>query len=151
MSLTPSTSDDVIQQTISAFWESVPHIWHTVRRHILKVATEEFNITVEQFHILRRIRRGRDSVSQISEAKHISRPAISRSVDALANKGYITRTQNPQDRRHVQLSLTEEGEALVDAIFGNVSQWMGEQLSTLGEDELEEISRAVRNLKQAFD
>jgi len=149
MSLTPL--DDAIQQTIAAFWESVPRIWHTVRSHILKVATEEFSITVEQFHILRRIRRGRNSVSQLAEAKQISRPAISRSVDALVNRGFITRTQNPQDRRHVQLDLTEEGEALVDAIFGNVSQWMGEQLSTLDEDELEGITHAVRNLKRAFD
>jgi DNA-binding MarR family transcriptional regulator len=138
------------QQAIEKFWEFFPSVWHTVRAHIGNEATENFDITVGQFHILRRIRQGARSVSKLADDKHTSRPAASRVVDVLVNKGLIARTQNPADRRNVQLSLTEEGGALLDALFNNTGQWMSEKLAVLSQDELESILIAGDALKRAF-
>jgi DNA-binding MarR family transcriptional regulator len=149
----PSTShqpDDPIENAISAFWESLPPVWHTVRSHTVQVAAEKYGITGEQFHILRRIQKGRDSVSQLADARRISRPAISRSVEVLVKKNLISRTQNPQDRRNMCLSLTEEGQELFDEVFGKVGDWMGEKLSALDEDELTTVTQALTILKEAF-
>ncbi len=138
------------QQVIDKFWEFFPPVWHTVRAHIHQEATENFDITVGQFHILRRIRHGVDSVSKLADAKHTSRPAISRSVDVLVNKGLVARTTNPADRRNVQLSLTEEGQSLMEELFSNTRQWMAENLAVLSEDEFEAIIVAGDALKRAF-
>ena len=138
------------QQTVEKFWEFFPPVWHTVRAHIRHEATENFNITVSQFHILRRIRQGVDSVSKLAEAKHTSRPAVSRVVDVLVNKGLVARTQNPADRRNVQLSLTEEGADLMENLFSNTRDWMAEKLNVLSEDELAAIMTAGDALQQAF-
>jgi DNA-binding MarR family transcriptional regulator len=138
------------EQAIDKFWEFFPPVWHTVRAHIRHQAIENFGITVVQFHILRRIRKGTDSVSKLADDRHTSRPAISRAVDVLVEKGLVLRTQNPADRRNVQLSLTDEGQFLMEALFSNTRLWMAEKLSVLSDDEIEAILVAGDALKRAF-
>jgi DNA-binding MarR family transcriptional regulator len=138
------------KRIIDKFWEFFPPVWHSIKAHIRHEATEKFNITVGQFHILRRIRQGADSVSKLADDRHTSRPVISRSVDVLVNKGLVVRTQNPSDRRNVQLSLTEEGQSMMDALFSDTRQWMADKLSVLGDEEFEAILIAGDALKKAF-
>ena len=99
--------------------------------------------TVEQFHILRYVRRGIGSMSELATAKNISRPAISQAVDILVNKGLLTRVQSTQDRRFVELALTDEGNALLDTVFKETRGWMKERMSALSADELETIAKAM--------
>lgn len=147
--IAPQISEEV-QQTIDRFWSVFPSIWHQVRSHIHHEAAEDSAITVSQFHILRHINRGQDSVSELAATSHISRPAISRMVDVLVNKHLISRTQNPQDRRHVQLALTEAGETLLTTIVDNTHLWMSKKLVLLEGDELETIVSGMEALKKAF-
>jgi DNA-binding MarR family transcriptional regulator len=151
MSTNPSPPDELLERTLDRFWETVPPLWGQVRAHIRSVATENFDISVEQFHILRYIRRGNWSVSDLAEAKNISRPAISQGVDTLVHKGYITRTPNPQDRRYVQLELTPAGNDLLDTVFQNTRAWMKSKLASFSLDELSEIIDGMEALKKMFD
>ena len=144
----PTPSEDLIGQTIDRFWETIPPFWHRVRGHIRQLAAEQFDISVEQFHILRNIRRGRGSVSELAEAKNISRPAISQGVDVLVHKGLVARTPNAQDRRQIQLTLTDSGNALLDAIFNNTRQWMMQVLSPLSNEELQTLVYAMESLRK---
>jgi DNA-binding MarR family transcriptional regulator len=141
-------SDELLQQTIDRFWENFPPTWNRIKTNVRGIAAEKFGITVEQFHILRHIRRGQGSVSELAEAKNISRPAISQAVDVLVQKGLITRTPDARDRRHVQLALTASGNALLDAIFDNTRQWMMQTLSPLSDEELQALTCAMDSLRK---
>jgi DNA-binding MarR family transcriptional regulator len=141
-------STDLAHQTVETFWETIPSFWHRVRAHIRRVAVEQFGISVEQFHILRHIRGGHGSVSELAEAKNISRPAISQAVDVLVNKGFINRIPDLQDRRHIQLALTDSGNALLDAIFADTSEWMVGILSPMSAEELSNLKQAMDSLKK---
>jgi DNA-binding MarR family transcriptional regulator len=143
-------SSEELRQAVDGFWESFPPLWRMIQTHIREVAVEQFNITVEQFHILRHIRRGRDSVSALAKAKDISRPAISQSVDLLVTKGLIMRTIDPQDRRHVKLDLTADGNALMDAIFGDTRQWMMKIFALLSTNEIQALTRSMESLKKVL-
>ena len=143
-------SDYSVEEAIDKFWEFFPPVWHMVRAHIHHEAAENFEITVGQFHILRRIRNGIDSVSKLADDRHTTRPAISRVVDVLAKKGLVSRTLNPDDRRNVQLSLTPEGQALMSALSSNTRQWMAEKMDDLSDQEIEAILVAGDALKRAF-
>jgi DNA-binding MarR family transcriptional regulator len=145
-----TSSDEILQQTIDRFWETVPPVWNTVRSRVRAAATQEFNISVEQFHILRHIRKGAHSVSELAEIGRISRPAISQAVDSLFNKGLISRTQSTADRRCVELELTIDGVALLDAIFGKARQWMKTKLSALKTDDLHKVMSGLALLKEAL-
>jgi len=142
------TENQVLEQALDKFWETIPQLWGYIRSHIRMVATENFDISVEQFHILRFIRHGHNSVSDLADARNISRPAVSQGVDALVNKGLITRTQSKEDRRFVELELTPEGKTLLDSVFHNTREWMKESLETFSQEELELTVRGMEVLKK---
>ncbi len=144
-------ADALLQQTIDRFWESFPPTWNRIRANVRGIASEKFGITVEQFHILRHIRKGYGSVSELAEAKGISRPAISQAVELLVGKGLVTRRQNPEDRRYVELELTESGSELLSAIFHENRTWMEAKLSVLTPEQMTQIIAALDVLKSAFD
>jgi DNA-binding MarR family transcriptional regulator len=146
---TPS-KDELLDAVTSGFWETFPPFWHMVRAHIRSVATENYGISVEQFHILRQIRKGITSGSELAADKRISRAAISKAVDTLVNQHLITRHANPQDRRYVQLELTEDGAWLLAAIFDNTRDWMKGSLLVLECAELESILQAMAALKKTL-
>lgn len=146
-----TTSDRLKDQAIDRFWETVPSLWNFVRSHIRTTATAKFDITVEQFHVLRYVRRGTDSMSELATAKNISRPAISQAVEVLVKKGLLTRVQSTQDRRFVDLALTEAGNNLLDTVFKETRGWMKERMHKLSADELETIAKAMEAMKKMME
>ena len=147
----PAPSKASLQSAIDCFWETVPPTWNRIRANIRGVATQNFGITVEQFHILRHIRKGLGSVSELAEVKQISRPAISQAVETLVSKGLVMRQHSPEDRRFVQLSLTTEGENLLNAIFEKNREWMLKQMANLKTEDLELLLPALSILKNIFE
>jgi DNA-binding MarR family transcriptional regulator len=145
--LKEATTEELRQKAIDRFWESIPPVWNQVRNNLRSIATEKFEISVEQFHILRHIRKGITSVSELADVKQISRPAISQAVDALVEKGLISRQQGVDDRRYIKLQLTPAGDELLNKIFGENRAWMVERMSTLQDDELVQVIRAFETLK----
>lgn len=145
------TKEEVLQRAIDRFWETFPPVWNRVRGNLRSIATENFDISVEQFHILRHIRKGICSVSELAAVKQISRPAISQAVDLLVDKGLITRQQSAEDRRFVQLALTESGDDLLNTIFQKNREWMTEKMASLNAKELDDITRAMEIIKIMFD
>jgi DNA-binding MarR family transcriptional regulator len=119
-----------------------------IQAHIREVAVKQFNISVDQFHILRHIRRGRNSVSELAEVRDISRPAISQSVDLLVTRGLIFRTIDIKDRRHIKLDLTADGNALMDAISGDTRQWMVDKFAQLSVDEIQAFTFSMDSFKK---
>ena len=143
MSINPEPATPRLQQAVEAFWENLSPFWQRIHAHIRQTAAEQFDLSVEQFHILRHIRRGQDTVSELAEARNISRAAASQAVEMLVQRGLVTRTTDRFDRRHVRLALTDPGDALLDAIFDDTRRWMAQLLSQLSDEELETLTQAL--------
>ena len=150
MSKSPAPTRQAAEAALDGFWETVPPLWSHIRGYIRAAAAKNFHLSIEQFQILRLIRSGRGSVSELATAKNISRPAISQAVDGLVNKGLITRKQDSIDRRHVQLALTENGSALLASIFDSNRAWMLSKLEKLSQDQLSDAMQAMQVLKKTF-
>ena len=149
--MNPIASDEILGQAIDQFWETVPWVWNLIRSHVRAIATEQFDISVEQFHVLRHIRRGLTSVKDIADARQISRPAISQAAELLVEKGLITRQEEASDRRFVHLALTPAGEQLLSQIFEQNRAWMMEKMAALNPEELTCISQGLASLKAVFE
>jgi DNA-binding MarR family transcriptional regulator len=132
------------------FWEVIPPAWFQARAQIRGAASEQFNLTVEQFQVLRRIRRGFDSVSTIADDARTSRPAVSKAVDGLVNRGLVSRLTDPADRRHIRLSLTEEGARVMNGIFDQANDWLEAKLSRLTRAEQEQVLTALDMLHKTL-
>ena len=144
------TSEELLQTAIDRFWETVPPVWNKVRGNVRCIATENFEITLDQFHILRNIRKGRGSVSELADLQQISRPAISQAVDILVEKGLISRRTNADDRRYIRLELTPSGNDLLNTIFRQNRTWMMEKMAAVSPDEIDSIVQGLEILKKTF-
>lgn len=144
------TSEDTLELTIDRFWETIPLVWNQIRANIQVIVTDHFDITVEQFHILRHIRKGATSVSELATIKQISRSGVSQAIDLLVEKGLINRKQSQDDRRFVVLALTPLGDAMLNTIFAENRAWMREKLRLLTFAELSSISLGLEALKSTF-
>jgi len=144
------TKQEQLETAIEKFWETIPPAWHATRATIRKVAAEQFHLTVEQFQVLRRIRRGSASVSALAEASQTSRSAVSRAVEALVRRGLISRSQNAADRRNLPLALTDEGQRVLSAIYAEAEQWLAARFARLTADELSLSLQAMETLQKAF-
>ena len=143
-------SEEILQQMIDRFWETIPPVWNHVKKNVAMTAAEHFGITIEQFHILRHVRKGVGSVSELANVKQISRSAISQALDALVEKGLITRTHETEDRRYVKLELTPSGCDLLQAIFEKNRAWMMDQMDELSPEELDMLIQSMTLLKKTF-
>ena len=139
--------EDELKQTIDQFWETVPMVWNLIRGHLRAIAAEQFDISVEQFHVLRLIRKGLTSVSDIADARQISRPAVSQAAEILVEKGLITRRQEAGDRRFVHLALTPAGEDLLNQVFQQNRAWMMEKMASISAEDLARITEGLALLK----
>ena len=146
MEATPNT---LLENTLDKFWETVPPAWRAIRAQI-RACAEQHELTVEQFHILRHVNKGMQSISEIAAERRISRPAVSQAVDGLENKGLLTRTTNPGDRRYTDLELTAEGRLLLNAIFEQTRAWMRVRLERLPASELEQLAAGFEILGRTF-
>jgi len=135
---------------IDKFWESVPFAWRQTRRQIRHIAVEKFQMTEEQFQVLRRIRQGAASVSALANASQTSRSAVSKAVDALVRRGLVTRSQDPRDRRNIPLALTEEGQRVMDTIFMEAEAWLSAHFEHLSQNELKTLLQGMEFLRKAF-
>ncbi len=142
--------EDLVQQTIERFWESFPPVWDRIRANVRSIASEQFNISVTQFQIMRLVRRGRSSVSDLAEAKQISRSAISQAVDGMVEIGLLDRHQNNEDRRCYELRLTEKGSHLLNDIFKQNRVWMSEKLGSMNPEEAQIMMQSLEMLKRSF-
>lgn len=145
-----TTSANLVETAVVGFWGVFPQFWHQIRAHTAKVA-EQYDVTRTEFLILKRVDEGFNSVSKLAESKHISPPAISRMVDGLVEKGLISRTEDPQDRRCTMLNLTDEGRDVLGKIFSENKAWMIEKFKGANTQELEALILAFQFMKTTMD
>jgi len=138
------------QTLIDKFWESVPPAWRQTRSQIRRIAVEKFHMTEEQFQVLRRIRKGSASVSALAEASQTSRSAVSKAVEALVRKGFVVRSQDPNDRRNIPLALTDEGQRVMAGIYDETEQWLSALFAHLTAEETEFLLLGMGSLRKAF-
>jgi DNA-binding MarR family transcriptional regulator len=113
---------------------------------LVQLFREEFRseaeLTTDQFRILMMIRYDCNHIGKLAEQNSVSQPAMSKSVDALVNRGFVTRLDHPADRRQIRLELTKKGDAHVASIGGRIVQALRKRLAALPPAEQRNIAAA---------
>ena len=98
-------------------------------------------------------RRGVNYVTptELSEVMEVTKPAISKMLNVLEDKGYIERQQDSKDRRAVYVTLTEKGQGvreesmkIVREAVNRIIRQMGDQAADRLIDALQDLLLAVR-------
>ena len=82
----------------------------------------------------------------LSDALVSSRTNVTRLTDELVGAGWVARQASTEDRRRVELSLTEAGAALVERVLPVVWDLIRAQWSDFSPEEVVEFDRLLRKL-----
>jgi DNA-binding MarR family transcriptional regulator len=88
------------------------------------------------------------TLNQVAAAVGRGAPAVSRAVDALVKAGMVDRTQDPNNRRRLELRLSEKGRAEL-ANQPTAGSGLAMRLERLAHSELRAIERAIEILERA--
>jgi DNA-binding MarR family transcriptional regulator len=83
------------------------------------------------------------SLKTLADEIGLSMPAVSRSVEALVQRGLVTRTENVDDRRLKAVRATEQAQALVDHLIELRVAGIQDFVATLGDSERAGLATAL--------
>jgi len=131
-------------------------------RRILRKLEREFNsqlrekveccgVSVIQCHTLLEIEdREICSMKEIAEYFRIDKSTISRTVDILVMKGYVSRIENDQNRRFMDLKLTEEGHKICMNINSICDRFYSDLLSHIPEKKMKGLFNSFTLFTEAL-
>lgn len=97
-----------------------------------------------QFAVLAALRvHGAHTLGELAERERVSAPSMNRTVNCLQESGYIVRAADERDGRKVVISLTPEGEAVVEETARRRDAWVESSLAELTPAERETLAAAA--------
>ena len=73
-------------------------------------------------------------VSDIQSKLYITKPAVSQILNALEKKGYVSREIDKNDRRKIAVTLTPNGQEILEQMKADADQMLETVISRLGEE-----------------
>jgi DNA-binding MarR family transcriptional regulator len=75
---------------------------------------------------------------------------VSRHARTLEDRGYVTRADDPDDGRAVQLTMTQSGRAVLETAFRNRRAWLERSLADWSPAERDDLARSLARLADAL-
>ncbi len=136
-----------------AFDQAFNHFLRALLRARGRVSRDRgLELTWSQYHLLEALD-GTDQlgVARVAEAAGVAAPTATRMLDGLTRDGVVERRRCPEDRRVVNVTLTEHGRALVQAKREAVSEKRREIYAGLDPVERERAAGLLERLAEAID
>lgn len=101
-------------------------------------------IPPHHFSVLAKLAMGvADTAGELARIEEVSAPSMTRTVNNLVEAGLVARTPDPEDGRRHLLSLTPEGESMVQRTRASRDDWMVRRLQGLSADEIDTLRAAT--------
>jgi len=126
-------------ERLSLFREKLRHL----ERELIELLKEDnvcFGVTVSQCHILLEIgKKTETSIVDLASVLNLDTSTLSRSIDGLVSIGLVSRQQNPNDRRYVCVSLSEQGKRIFESIEKANNAYFSKIFRLIPEDKHDQI------------
>lgn len=140
--------------------EEILALFHVLMRHVAESHAPEFlgvDVTMSQAKALYLLSvRPSATMSSIASELGVGASAASGLIDRLAAQGYVERREDPGDRRHQLVTITDKGTAALDSMHEMRAQVTLRLLQGFAVDELEAfrtsliaLDREVQHLDMA--
>lgn len=109
-----------------------------------------FQVTPAQYNVLRILRGigGEGASCSIIRDRMIARvPDITRLIDRLEERDYVTRHRGPKDRRVVLVRIADKGRNLLDRMDEPILDMHRRQLGHLSESELKQLNHLLEKAR----
>lgn len=111
------------------------HPGHTIARlaRQIELAVATVDLTLPQYRLLAILGDGCEAASKLAEKLAVSRPSVTGVVDGLVARGLVRRDHTPDDRRRIDVGLTDAGGLVLAAADAAVEKRMEHIEQLLGE------------------
>ncbi|WP_178022945.1 MarR family transcriptional regulator [uncultured Paenibacillus sp.] len=118
-------------------------------RTLIKAITQEwnkrggeFNLSFPQYKMLYMLNAsGTHTVSQLAEALGITSAAITGITDRLVTEGFVNRERGENDRRVVNISITDRGREIISQVTERQKEMLEGMFDQLQEEDLQHLRR----------
>jgi DNA-binding MarR family transcriptional regulator len=93
-------------------------------------------------------RRGARTLGELAAAEHVQPPSMTRITGALEDRGLVTRTPHPTDKRQVLFAVTSQGAKLLVEDRKRRDAWLCQRLKGLTPEEIETLRDAAPILER---
>lgn len=104
------------------------------------------SVAPHQFSVLCKLQGEPLTIGALADAECVSRPSMTRTVDALAADGFLVRVADDHDRRRTWVHLTATGRDVVQQTKRSRDVWMNDRVAELSDEECEVLARAAEIL-----
>lgn len=88
--------------------------------------------------------------ADLSEILELSRPSITRILNDLERKGYVTRSIDPNDRRQINIELTADGEKAVQKANEKITALAERLVTALGDNDTDKLIELLGKLADIY-
>lgn len=118
-------------------------------KSISKPLKHQSSITPGGMFVLGSLKRhGTQSMSDIGKCLSMPKPHVTVIVDKLIDEGLVERQSDPNDRRIVNILITERGFSVFENIKKEISENLKLKLTKLNEQEQEILATASRQVRE---
>ena len=129
--------------------EVVPLAMRVIRKKLREHGTQL--LSVPQFRTLSFISRNEGaSLSEVAEHIGLTLPSMSTLVDGLVTRNFVVRSTHQDDRRRMDLTLTERGETTLQSARKETQEYLKQRLTGLSESERTTVVKGMRILRRVF-
>jgi DNA-binding MarR family transcriptional regulator len=112
----------------------------------LFVSRSTLGVSRIEVGVLGVLSRGPRRITELAEAEGVTQPAMTRLVDRLQERGWVTRESDPADGRAVVVRQTAGGQDVVRAISAEYRALVHEEMAALSDEDVETLAQAIEVL-----
>ena len=137
------------QECAHEILDVVPTIIQTIRFEMRSLRL--MDLTVPQFRTLAYVRRNPGaSLSAAAEFIGLTLSSMSILVNGLVDRALVERVTSSQDRRRIRLTLTTEGEAMLESVLQGTEARLADMVRHLSDAERAVVLHALQLLRPIF-
>jgi MarR family 2-MHQ and catechol resistance regulon transcriptional repressor len=140
-----------IKEKVALDLLSIPSlIFRLVRRRVVRTTLADTNLDIKSLHfeIMHLLKdEGTLHPAKIGEKLLVAKAQMTHLIDKLVDLDFVKREMCSDDRRTINLTLTEKGRKVLDEQDNLVINAMEDNMAALSEEELEVFSSSLRNLR----
>ena len=141
---TPVTEEEIARRIL----EIIPLVMRAMGSELRRKATAGFRVS--HYRVLGLLCQRPRTLTELATCQAVALPTMSRTVSALVDRGWIERTEDPEDRRRVQLRVTDEGWAVYEELRARAQAYLTARSASLTPEERERLLAGLEVLEKLF-
>lgn len=138
-------------QAVETFRRKIRVIERAIDRQI-KAGAVCCGVSLAQCHALMELgMRSEASIAELAGMLRLDRSTLSRTIDNLVQAGLVTREIDPEDRRYMQVRLTEKGQAIFQGINSASNRFYLKVFEHIPQEKHEQVIESIGLFADALE